>query len=252
MDWISWSRTWSTKSTTTTSRRPLRPRWKRMYLLVQADQRLKQNHEDPPLLAHPQELCLSVKDVGLILSQELTRISLSQCQNDWLLFFVMVSFTTRRRWSDWILEVKRLIIFGTNLRTLKIGLIKSGRVQWQKAEETRKDFNIALTRQDKKFFISELFNIIQDGNLIDPSLQDIYINSKRFLRVHLSYWMCNQFTLHHEFRIDTGRTKFKQGKTDSILHGCESHGQGTQRSVQACMVQAENVEKTPRHDVLGR
>ena len=37
--------------------------------------------------------------------------------------------------------------------------------------------------------------------------------------------MCNQFTLHHKFRIDTGRTKFKQGKTDSILHGCESHGQ---------------------------
>ena len=31
--------------------------------------------------------------------------------------------------------------------------------------------------------------------------------------------MCNQFSLHHEFRIDTGRTKFEQ-KTDSILHVC--------------------------------
>ena len=171
MDWISWSRTWSTKSTTTTSRRPLRPRWKRMYLLLQADQRLKQSHEDLPLLAHPQELCLSVKDVGLTLSQELIRISLSQCQNDWLSSW---SFTTRRRWSDWILEVKRLIIFGTNLRTLKIGLIKSGRVQWQKAEETRKDFNIALTRQDKKFFISELFNIIQDAISLILHYRNIY------------------------------------------------------------------------------
>ena len=28
--------------------------------------------------------------------------------------------------------------------------------------------------------------------------------------------MCNQFTLHHEFRIDTGRTKFEQ-QTDSIF-----------------------------------
>ena len=28
--------------------------------------------------------------------------------------------------------------------------------------------------------------------------------------------MCNQFTLHHQFRIDTGRTKFKQ-QTDGIL-----------------------------------
>ena len=30
------------------------------------------------------------------------------------------------------------IIFGTNLRTLSIGLMKSGRAQWEKAEETRK------------------------------------------------------------------------------------------------------------------
>ena len=35
--------------------------------------------------------------------------------------------------------------------------------------------------------------------------------------MHLSYWICNQFTLHHKFRIDTGRTNFGQGKTDSIL-----------------------------------
>ena len=32
----------------------------------QADQRLKQNHEDLPLLTHPQELYLSVKDLGKI------------------------------------------------------------------------------------------------------------------------------------------------------------------------------------------
>ena len=34
--------------------------------------------------------------------------------------------------------------------------------------------------------------------------------------------MCNQFTLHHKFRIDTGRTEFEQ-KTDSILFACESY-----------------------------
>ena len=37
---------------------------------------------------------------------------------------------------------------------------------------TRKDFNIVLTRQDKKFFTSELFKVIQGRNLLDPSLQD--------------------------------------------------------------------------------
>ena len=49
------------------------------------------------------------------------------------------------------------------LRYDLIGLMKSGRVQWQEAEETRNDFNIVLIRQDKKFFISELFKVIQDA-----------------------------------------------------------------------------------------
>ena len=34
------------------------------------------------------------------------------------------------------------------------------------------------------------------------------VNSEQFLRVHFSCWMCSQFTLHHKFRIDSGRTKF--------------------------------------------
>ena len=79
MDWISWSQTWSTKSTTPTSRRPLRRsrknlRWKRMYLLLQADQRLKQDHGDLRLLAHLHELYLFVKEDGPILNQELNPI----------------------------------------------------------------------------------------------------------------------------------------------------------------------------------
>ena len=39
-------------------------------------------------------------------------------------------------------------------------------MKWHEAEETRKDFNIVLIRQDKKFFISELLNPT------DPTLQD--------------------------------------------------------------------------------
>ena len=40
-----------------------------MYLLLRADQRLKQNQEDVLLLAHLQELYLSGNEHGLILSQ---------------------------------------------------------------------------------------------------------------------------------------------------------------------------------------
>ena len=48
MDETSWSQTWSTKSTATTNRKLLKRRQK--CLLLQADQRLKQNQEDLPLL----------------------------------------------------------------------------------------------------------------------------------------------------------------------------------------------------------
>ena len=39
-------------------------------------------------------------------------------------------------------------------------------------------------------------------SFIDPTLQP-----ERLLPVHLSYRMCNQFTFHHQFRIDTWRSK---------------------------------------------
>ena len=67
-----------------------------MYLLLQADQRLEQNDEDLPLLAHVQELYLFVKEFGLILSQELNQISATQKQKDWLLFFVMVNYLEKK------------------------------------------------------------------------------------------------------------------------------------------------------------
>ena len=184
-----------------------------MYLLLRADQRLKQNHEDGLLAAHQQELYLSVKDLGLIKSQKPIRPSITQCQNNWVLFFVMVIYLekTMER-SD---SGNERNIFGTILCNLNIGLMKSGRVQWRKAEETRK--------------ISILYWSIRTRNSLSPSSSRSFrtqsrwscitgqcINSERFLRVHLSHRMCNQFTLHHKFEIDSGRTKFEQ-KTDGIL-----------------------------------
>ena len=51
----------------------------------------------------------------------------------------------------------------TNLSILNIGLMICGRARWQDAKAARKDFNIVLIHQDKKFFISELFKGIQDA-----------------------------------------------------------------------------------------
>ena len=169
MSWMSWSQTWATRCTITTSRKLLRCsskilRWKRMYLLLRSYRRLKQNHEDVLLPAHPQELYSLGKELGPTLNHKIIRPSIIQCRNNWVLFFVMVIYfektMERSNSGDW------KIIFGTKLINLLIGLMKCGRASWQKEEETRKDFNIALIHQDKKFFISELFKDIQDTILL--------------------------------------------------------------------------------------
>ena len=67
-------------------------RWNWMHVLLRADQRPKQNHEDVLLPAHPQELHPSGKESGLMLSQKIVPQSITQCQNNWVLFFVMVTY----------------------------------------------------------------------------------------------------------------------------------------------------------------
>ena len=98
-----------------------------MYLLLQADQRLKQDHEDLPLLALLQELYLCVKEDGLILNQELDAISLSQWQKR---LNSLLRHGQLPREEDGALEFWRLkIIFG-------------GRAKCKEAEATRKGFLI--------------------------------------------------------------------------------------------------------------
>ena len=90
-------------------------------------------------------------------------------------------------------------------------------------------------------------------NSIDPTLQDNVLIPNGFPQLHLSRRMCNQFTFHHQFRIDTGRTKFEQ-QIDSILSACGSHGQRTQGSwhdrlgsTASCTIHAWSMEETSKH-----
>ena len=108
-------------------------------------------------------------------------------------------------------------IFTTILCILNIGLMKSGKVLWPNEEETGKDSSIVLILQET-FFTSELFLQGHSGrNFCDLSLQDNVLIPDGFFKYILSRRMCNQFTLHHKFRIDSGRTKFQQGQTDGIF-----------------------------------
>ena len=57
--------------------------------------------------------------------------------------------------------------------------MQCGRVERKQADAIRKDFNILLIHQDKKFFISELFRVIQDAlqdNVLIPNnfFENIY------------------------------------------------------------------------------
>ena len=225
MAFICSSRTWATRRTTTTSRKLLRCsskilRWKQMYLLLRADQRLKQNNKDPLLPAHPQELYPSGKESGLMLSQNIIRQSLTQCQNKWILSFVMVIYLEKT------MEFWRLKEY---LRNDFMQFQHWSDEKWKgKMAKCGGNEHISIlywTRHSLSPSHSRSFRTQPHWSFITGQC----INLERFLRVHLSHRMCDQFTLHHEFRIDTRRTKFEQ-KTDGILHICGSYEQGTQRS----------------------
>ena len=223
-------------------------RWNRMYLLLRADQRLKQNHEDELLPAYLQELYLSVKDLGLILSQKIIRLSLTQCQNNWVLF---LRHGHLPREDDGAIEFWRIKDY---LQTLV----------WCKVEEhhgkrRRNLENISVLywffrrsslppSSPRSFRTQSCWSFIT-GQCLDPG---------RFLQVRLSRWMCNQFTFHHQSRIDTGRSKFEQ-KTDGVLLACWSKRWKSQRPwiyrllcTTSRAIHAQCMEETSRRGILGR
>ena len=60
-----------------------------MQVILQADHKPKQNHKDAILPAHPQELFLLERELGLMLNQENIRSTIIQCRRNWSIFFVM-------------------------------------------------------------------------------------------------------------------------------------------------------------------
>ena len=262
MDWLSWSWIWATKSTTTTNRKPLRcslknSRWKRMFLLFCEPIKGKSKTTKTYFCLLIYENCTYLWKIldwwwarNLFAYRFPCVKTTDYSSSSW-------SCAKRRRWSDWILEIRRLS---------SVWIWELSTLVWWKVEE----YNGRRRRPQEK--ISILYWLVRTRNSLSPSSSRSFrtqyhwffwtgqcVNSGQFLRVASSHRMWNQLTLHHKFRTHTGRTKFGQGKTNRILYGCESCEQGTQRSVRdwldrttSCMVQAENVEKTTGYNVLGR
>ena len=132
-----------------------------MYLLLRADQRLKQNHEDEISASS------STKTVP-ICERVWTDIEPGTYSN--IAFPVSKRLTTLLRHGHSPREEDGEIEFWRLKDYLRNHFEQSQ--QWSdemwkstmaKAEETRKYFNIVLKHQDTKFFTSELFKVIQDA-----------------------------------------------------------------------------------------
>ena len=137
-----------------------------MYLLLQADQRIKQHLL---LLAHLQELYLFFQKYGLILNQELNRISYPVAKR----LSTLHRHGHLPREEDEAIEFWR---FKDNLQKHFQHCHHWSDDKWKSNMEgtrgNKKIFHIVLNHQDKKFFISEPFKVIQDAIPLIPSLQD--------------------------------------------------------------------------------
>ena len=163
------------------------------------------------------------------------------------------SSTSRRWWSDWILEIKR----SSSERFHAISTLV-----WWNVEE----HNARRRRQPEK--ISILYWLVRTRNSLSLSssrslrTQSYWsftpgqcVTSGQFLRILVSYWVCNQFRLHHKFRIDTRRTKFKQGRQTvffTIVNPMDKeHNYPFKLDLTKPRLALE-VEETPIHGVLVR
>ena len=116
----------------------------------------------------------------------------------------------------------RKMIFGINLSTLNIGLMMYGRARWQEAEETRKDFNTVLIRQDKKFFHLRALQGHSGRNLIDSSQQDNILIPNNFFEFicHLGCAV-NLHSITNSGLIAGGQNSSRARKT--VRYSRESH-----------------------------
>ena len=155
--------------------------------------------------------------------EDYIRPSLTQCQNNWVLFFVMLIYLQKK--MEGLNSGDERIIFGTILcSTLVWWNVEEYNGKRRKKQEKISFLHWSTRTRNSLFPISSRsFRTQSHWSFITGQSRD----SGQFLQVHSSRWMCNQFTLHHEFRIGSTKTKLEQ-MTDGILHVCRSYEQRTQ------------------------
>ena len=106
------------------------------------------------------------------------------------------------------------IIFGMNLRTLDIGLMKCGRAKWQEAEATRKDFIFYTDSSGQEILDLRALQGHSGRNPIDPTLQDNVLILDNFFE-YISHFGCavNSHSITNSGLIPGGQILSKERRT---------------------------------------
>ena len=174
-----------------------------MQVILQVDQRPKQNHKDAILPAHPQELYLLGKEIGLMLNH---KKSLSGYFVSKKLINLLRDGSLPRD-KDGVIEFWRIKNYFQG-RFVIIGLTKSGRAPWPGGGGHKKRYQYCTVSSGTILYLRSLQG--HSGQSYWSFMTGQCLDSGRFLQVHLSRRMCNQFTFEHQFRIDIRRSKFEQ------------------------------------------
>ena len=220
-------------SRTATSRKPQKcsskiVRWNRVHVLLQADQRPMQNHKDEILPAHPQELFLLARELGLMLNQENIRSPIIQCRRNWSIFFVMVVYFEKM--MERLNSGESKTIFRNILCFVIIGLEKSGRAEWPEGGGNKKRF-----QSSGEFLYFRALQGHSGRNPIDPSLQDNVLIPDNFFK----YIRLVGCAINLHFIINSGlipvRTEFER-KTDSIGQRTQGSWHDRLGSIASCTI----------------
>ena len=114
------------------------------------------------------------------------------------------------------------MIFGTNLSTLSIWSDDMWKSKMAGGGGNKKNQYCTDSSGQEILYLRALQGH-SGRNPIDPTLQDYVLIPINFFE-YICHIGC-AISLHSftKFRIDSGRTKFKQGETDGILYSHESH-----------------------------
>ena len=204
---------------------------------------LKQNHKGRTLA------CSSTTTVPIgertrtdIEPEDYSPIALTQCQNNWVLFFVMVMFLEKMmgRFEIWRLKEK------SSERSCAISTL----VWWKVEAYNGKMYRSFRTRNSLS---PRALQGHSGRNLIESFITGQCINSERFLRVHLSHWMCKSIynpswiqDWHQEEQNLSKRQTVFFTSVDPMNQEHKDPDVINLGAPASCLVQAESVEETSK------